>query len=113
MRAAHVQSGAVKDWHALSEASEEQLMTPNFPFPSLPSLSLCLGGLFLGCGVPGGVLTCDSSSSLCGPERSCSVLLVLRMDKLWDFLFCLAWRAAALLAVSTGIAPGHAGFTPT
>lgn len=43
--------------------------------------------------------------SLCRPERSCSVLLVLRMDRLWDFLFCLAWRAAALLPLSTGIPP--------
>lgn len=49
------------------------------------------------------VFTCPSSMSLCRPERSCSVLLVLRIDRLWDFLFCLAWRAAALLPLSTGI----------
>jgi len=50
-------------------------------------------------------LTCASSMSLCRPKRSCSVLLVLRMERLWDFLFCLAWRAAALLPLSTGISP--------
>lgn len=42
--------------------------------------------------------------SLCRPERSCSVLLVRRIDRLWDFLFCFCWRAAALLPLSTGIA---------
>ncbi|TNN59456.1 hypothetical protein EYF80_030371 [Liparis tanakae] len=54
-------------------------------------------------GAPG--LTCASSMSLCRPKRSCSVLLVLRIERLWDFLFCLAWRAAALLPLSTGIPP--------
>lgn len=53
------------------------------------------------------VVTCPSSMSLCRPERSCSVLLVLRIDRLWDFLFCLAWRAAALLPLSTGIPPSR------
>lgn len=48
----------------------------------------------------GNSVTCPSSMSLCRPERSCSVLLVRRMDRLWDFLFCFAWRAAALLPLS-------------
>ena len=55
---------------------------------------------------PSPVLTCPSNISLCKPVRSCSVLLVRRMDRLWDLRFCLAWREAALLPLSTGI-PTH------
>lgn len=69
---------------------------------SLDSFLLLLPGVCLG--VKERVLTCPSSMSLCRPERSCSVLLVRRIDRLWDFLFCFCWRAAALLPLSTGIA---------
>jgi len=49
--------------------------------------------------------TCPSSMSLCMPGRSCSVLLVLLMERLCDLRFCLTWRAAALFPLSTGITP--------
>ncbi len=49
--------------------------------------------------------TCPSSMSLCMPGLSCSVLLVLLMERLCDLRFCLTWRAAALFPLSTGITP--------
>lgn len=55
--------------------------------------------------LPSPVHTCPSNISLCKPVRSCSVLLVRRMDRLWDLRFCLAWREDALLPLSTGIPP--------
>lgn len=48
-------------------------------------------------------LTCPSNMSLCSPARSCSELLVLRMERLWDLRFCFAWRADAQLPLSIGI----------
>lgn len=47
--------------------------------------------------------TWPSSISLCNPDLSCSELLVLRIERLWDFRFCLAWRAVAQLPLSVGI----------
>lgn len=49
--------------------------------------------------------TWPSSMSLCMPGLSCSVLLVLLMERLCDLRFCLTWRAAALFPLSTGITP--------
>lgn len=48
-------------------------------------------------------LTCPSSISRGRPSLSCSELLVLRMERLWDLRFCLAWRAAEQLPLSVGI----------
>jgi len=41
--------------------------------------------------------------SLCSPARSCSELLVLRIERLCDLRFCFAWRADAQLPLSMGI----------
>lgn len=48
-------------------------------------------------------LTCPSNMSLCSPARSCSELLVLRIERLCDLRFCFAWRADAQLPLSIGI----------
>lgn len=57
-------------------------------------------------------LTCPSNISLGSPVLSCSELLVLRIERLWDLRFCFAWRAVEQLPLSVGITsrrqcPGH------
>lgn len=53
--------------------------------------------------IPKHHLTCPSNMSLCSPARSCSELLVLRIERLCDLRFCFAWRADAQLPLSIGI----------